>query len=482
MKPRPAPSGRIALGLSLGKARACSSLETVAHAAERGARPIVQLAGEAVDLRRASHDRASLRRAGRLGRDPARAGRRVASSRRRRLRERARHRDAAERCVGGVRRSRSSSATSRAPVPVTSTKALIGHLLGSAGAVEAVATVLCLARREVHPMPDNGETRCRARARSGLGQRRARSPVRPVRSRPASLSAANAVLVFTRARGGLDAARPSSPVSGSSARTASVATRCPRRFAPDAPWSRRWTAPPATTQRSPSRFVAAVPKVDLARWLPPAEARRLERAVAATRWRRRGWPSRMRASRRLQAAASPWCWRRRSARSCSPRSSCARSSTKVLSPRSRSISRSASPTPPPRASRSRSARRAANVTITQREAGPLLAAGARRRRRFARAGPTWRSQAPSDEMTPLLHALLDRFRATARARRGPDEAARPFDALARRRAGRGRRRGRRHRARGRRASAWRARSGRGSPRPAPRSTPRRSVERLGRRG
>jgi 3-oxoacyl-[acyl-carrier-protein] synthase II len=41
-------------------------------------------------------------------------------------------------------------------IPVTSTKALIGHLLGSAGAVEAVVTALCLARGEVHPMPDTG--------------------------------------------------------------------------------------------------------------------------------------------------------------------------------------------------------------------------------------------------------------------------------------------------------------------------------------
>lgn len=38
-------------------------------------------------------------------------------------------------------------------IPLTATKALLGHLLGSAGAIEAVATVLCLRERELHPVP-----------------------------------------------------------------------------------------------------------------------------------------------------------------------------------------------------------------------------------------------------------------------------------------------------------------------------------------
>jgi 3-oxoacyl-[acyl-carrier-protein] synthase II len=42
----------------------------------------------------------------------------------------------------------------RAPdIPLTATKALLGHLLGSSGAIEAVATILCLHYGELHPVP-----------------------------------------------------------------------------------------------------------------------------------------------------------------------------------------------------------------------------------------------------------------------------------------------------------------------------------------
>ncbi|MCP4656527.1 MAG: beta-ketoacyl-[acyl-carrier-protein] synthase family protein [bacterium] len=42
-------------------------------------------------------------------------------------------------------------------IPVTSTKGGVGHLLGSSGAIEAVATVLCLQACEVHPTPGTGQ-------------------------------------------------------------------------------------------------------------------------------------------------------------------------------------------------------------------------------------------------------------------------------------------------------------------------------------
>ncbi len=42
-------------------------------------------------------------------------------------------------------------------IPVTSTKGSVGHLLGSSGAIEAVATVLCLQAGEIHPTPGSGQ-------------------------------------------------------------------------------------------------------------------------------------------------------------------------------------------------------------------------------------------------------------------------------------------------------------------------------------
>ena len=69
----------------------------------------------------------------------------------------------------------------------------------------------------------------------------------------------------------------------------------------------------------------------------------------------------------------------------------------------------------------------ANVTLTLREASPLAAiAGAAREIALGRAD--WALAGGVEEMSPLLHAALDRFRALARPRDGEPEAARPFDA------------------------------------------------------
>ena len=70
--------------------------------------------------------------------------------------------------------------------------------------------------------------------------------------------------------------------------------------------------------------------------------------------------------------------------------------------------------------------RGPNVTVTQREAGALLAVG--RAVAEVASGRVRRALAGSvEEMTPLLHALLDRFGALARATPELPEAARPFD-------------------------------------------------------
>jgi 3-oxoacyl-[acyl-carrier-protein] synthase II len=62
------------------------------------------------------------------------------------------HNDAAEanmlRTVFGAR---------LANLPLTSSKGAVGHFLGAAGAIEAVATLLCLVHGAVHPTPGEGE-------------------------------------------------------------------------------------------------------------------------------------------------------------------------------------------------------------------------------------------------------------------------------------------------------------------------------------
>ncbi len=84
-------------------------------------------------------------------------------------------------------------------VPVTSTKGAVGHLLGSAGAIEALATVLCLAAREVHPTPGDGPVDPAAPVRLVLG-----APLGLDRARPIGLSTSlafggsNAAVVLAR--------------------------------------------------------------------------------------------------------------------------------------------------------------------------------------------------------------------------------------------------------------------------------------------
>ena len=41
-------------------------------------------------------------------------------------------------------------------IPIEATKSITGHLLGAAGAIEAVATVIALIDRQLHPSPGGG--------------------------------------------------------------------------------------------------------------------------------------------------------------------------------------------------------------------------------------------------------------------------------------------------------------------------------------
>ena len=142
-------------GLSLGEGAGVLFLETRARAEARGVRPLAELAGAGASCdahhMTAPHPRgagaaAAVRRALEdAGLSPAAVDFINAHG------TGTPHNDASEwhaiRQVFGDRAPR---------IPVTSTKGSVGHLLGSSGAIEAVATVQCLAAGEVHPTPGGG--------------------------------------------------------------------------------------------------------------------------------------------------------------------------------------------------------------------------------------------------------------------------------------------------------------------------------------
>jgi 3-oxoacyl-[acyl-carrier-protein] synthase II len=80
-------------------------------------------------------------------------------------------------------------------IPLSATKALLGHLLGSSGAIEAVATVLCLRHGELHPVP-TGEG----------GAVDPESPVSLVLDHPLPLPGVRAAVSTSLAFGGSNAA------------------------------------------------------------------------------------------------------------------------------------------------------------------------------------------------------------------------------------------------------------------------------------
>ncbi len=192
-------------GLSLGEGAAALILEPLERALARGARPLALAAGEAATCD--AHHMTSPHPEGRGAAEAIRgalAGARLDPSEIDFVNAHGTGtplNDAAE-CEALV-----AVFGDRTPdLPVTSTKSLVGHLLGSAGALEAVATILCLLHGEVHPMPDDGTSDPGIRLRLVLGR-----PLRLARARHAlstnlAFGGANAALVFTR-HGDQDPAR-----------------------------------------------------------------------------------------------------------------------------------------------------------------------------------------------------------------------------------------------------------------------------------
>lgn len=174
-----------------------------------------------------------------------------------------------------------------------------------------------------------------------------------------------------------------------------------------------------------SRRAALVPKVDLSRWVPPAQARRL------------GMPS------RFAIAAAKAALEQAGLASLDDRSAAvflATSFGAVLFTEKlvRQILEEGPESAQPfyfsecvaNAAAGQTAialgARGANVTVTEREAGPLIAL-ARGAQEVVEGRADVAIVGSADEMTPLLHALLDRFGATARPRGAADERPRPFD-------------------------------------------------------
>lgn len=142
-------------GLSLGEGAATLVLETHTRAEERGAEPLAEILGHG-----ATADAHHMTAPHPQGDGAARA-----------LEEALEEADTPPAAIsficahgtGTDHNDRAESAALRrvfeerlGTVPVTATKAAVGHLLGSAGAIEAAATVLMLRHRRIHPTPVAG--------------------------------------------------------------------------------------------------------------------------------------------------------------------------------------------------------------------------------------------------------------------------------------------------------------------------------------
>lgn len=83
-------------------------------------------------------------------------------------------------------------------LPLTATKALLGHLLGSSGSIEAVATVLCLRHGELHPVPACADVDPELPVALVQGRPLPLPGVRAAISTSLAFGGSNAALVFSR--------------------------------------------------------------------------------------------------------------------------------------------------------------------------------------------------------------------------------------------------------------------------------------------
>lgn len=192
---RPFREGRA--GMSIGEGAGVLVLESLEHARARGATPLAELrgsgascdashmtaphpegAGAALALARAFAD-ASL--------DPSEVGFINAHGTGTPLNDAAEF--AAFKCAFGARASE---------VPLTSTKGVVGHLLGSSGAIEAIATVLGLRDGEVHPTPGGGRVDPAIGARLVLDTPQAVPDARAAVSTSLAFGGSNVALVLAR--------------------------------------------------------------------------------------------------------------------------------------------------------------------------------------------------------------------------------------------------------------------------------------------
>jgi 3-oxoacyl-[acyl-carrier-protein] synthase II len=322
----------------------------------------------------------------------------------------------------------------RTRFPVTSTKGSVGHFLGSAGAIEAVATVRCLLEAKVHPTPGEGPVDPLAPVDLVLGAPREIAADCTALSTNFAFGGSNAAAIFRSARSAFSrAVEAKEPVDLVVSACGAVGPygagleaiervlgrgHVPRRDIDRSQGFHR---------RGASRLAALVEETTLASLLSPAQARRMSQpskfAVAAAKLAldqaglAPGDPRRSSTGVALATTYGPSAFTEKLLQTIfhqgPDQASPALFTESVASAAASQVALQLGLT-------------GANVTITQREAG-LLQAVAEGAAWLRRGDCRWMLAGGVEEMTPLLHAVLDRFRALARAGSAAGETARPFD-------------------------------------------------------